>query len=99
MAMTDGNILFVDTNVLVYANVIETPFHQQALTKINAAYDEGRVIWLSRQVIREYLVTMTRPQTFLNLPREKALEQATQFIKRFEVVDDTAAVTDIWRSL
>ena len=44
-------------------------------------------------MLREYLVTMTRPQAFLNLPRETVLAQATQFIQRFEVADDTAAVT------
>ena len=77
MAIMDDNTLFIDTNVLVYANVIETPFHQQALTTINAAHKEGRTIWINHQVLREYLVTMTRPQAFLNLPGEKALAQAT----------------------
>lgn len=52
--MDDKNSLFIDTNILVYANVIETPFHKQALTAINTAYDSGRTIWISRQVIREY---------------------------------------------
>ena len=27
MEIMDDNTLFIDTNVLVYANVIETPFH------------------------------------------------------------------------
>jgi len=94
MATMDANALFIDTNVLVYANVLETPFHQQALAAINAAYQSGRTIWISRQVIREYLVTLTRPQAFESLPRETVLEQVGQFIKRFEVADDTPAVTD-----
>ncbi|WP_372720338.1 type II toxin-antitoxin system VapC family toxin [Immundisolibacter sp.] len=89
----DDNALFVDTNVLVYANVIETPFHEQALAAINAAYQANRTIWISRQIIREYLVTMTRPQAFENLPKATALEQIDQFIERFQVADDTAAVT------
>nr|VFJ95255.1 MAG: Predicted nucleic acid-binding protein, contains PIN domain [Candidatus Kentron sp. LFY] len=93
MAMMDDKALFVDTNVLVYANVIETPFHEQALTAINAAHQAGRTIWISRQVIREYLVTMTRPQAFENLPKTTVLEQVGQFIKRFQVANDTAAVT------
>ena len=73
MVIMNDNRLFIDTNVLIYANVIETPFHQQALTTINVAHQEGRTIWISRQVLREYLVTMTRPQAFLNLPRETVL--------------------------
>jgi len=94
MATTDDKALFVDTNVLVYANVIETPLHEQALAAINAAHQAGRTIWISRQVIREYLVTMTRPQAFENLPKARVLEQIDQFVDRFQVADDTAAVTE-----
>ena len=93
MATMDDKALFVDTNVLVYANVIETPLHEQALAAINAAHQADRTIWISRQVIREYLVTMTRPQIFENLPKTMILEQVDQFIERFQVADDTAAVT------
>jgi len=45
--MDDKNALFIDTNILVYANVIETPFHQQALAALNAVHDSGRAIWIS----------------------------------------------------
>jgi len=93
MVTMDDSALFVDTNVLVYANVIETPFHEQALSAINTAHQAGRTIWISRQIIREYLVTMSRPQTFENLPVTTILEQVDQFIKHFQVADDTAAVT------
>lgn len=93
MATMAADALFIDTNVLVYANVIETPLHEQALAAINAAHQAGRTIWISRQVIREYLATMTRSQAFENLPRATVLEQVDQFIERFQVADDTAAVT------
>ena len=88
MATKDDKGLFIDTNVL------ETPLHKQAWAAINAAHEAGRAIWISRQVIREYLVTLTRPQTFTTLPREMVLEQITRFIMCFEVADDTAAVTE-----
>ena len=94
MATMGDNALFVDTNILVYANVIETPFHGQALAAINKAHEAGRTIWISRQVIREYLVTLTRPQIFGNLPRTLLLEQVDQFIERFQVADDTAEAAD-----
>ena len=57
-----------------------------------ANYPYGNANWISRQVIREYLVTMTRPQAFENL-KTTVIEQIDQFIKRFQVADDTAAVT------
>lgn len=89
----DDNPLFIDTNILVYANVIETPFHEKALAAINSAHEAGRTIWISRQIIREYLVTLTRPQFFENLPKVTVLEQVDQFVERFQVADDSAAVT------
>ena len=94
MAMMDDNAIFIDTNILVYANVIETPFHEQALAAVNAAHHAGRTIWISRQIIREYLVTLTRPQTFDNLPKATVFEQVNQFRNRFEVADDMPNVTE-----
>ncbi len=93
MATVDAEALFVDTNVLVYANIMETPFHEQALAAIQMAHQAGRLLWISPQVIREYLVTLTRPQAFENLPKATVLEQVDQFIERFQVADDTATVT------
>ncbi len=64
------------------------------MAAINTAYKAGRPIWISRQVVREYLVTLTRPQAFENLPRATVLEQVDQFIQRFQIADDTAAVSE-----
>jgi len=92
--MTDADPLFVDTNTLIYANVAESPLHEQALTAIQAAYQAGRTLWISRQVLREYLATLTRPQAFAAVPTETVLDQIVQFNQRFEVADDTSAVTE-----
>lgn len=92
--MTDAEALFVDANALVYANVTESPFHAQALGALQAAHQAGRSLWISRQVLREYLATMTRPQAFAILPKETVLSQVNQFVERFEVADDTPAVTE-----
>jgi predicted nucleic acid-binding protein len=63
----DDNPVFLDTNILVYARVTQSPFHQAALQVIQQL-DESRVeLWISRQVLREYLATLTRPQQFTNL--------------------------------
>ncbi|MDN5871557.1 MAG: PIN domain-containing protein [Nitrococcus sp.] len=85
--------LFVDTNVLIYANVIEAPQHQAALAAITAARESGRPLWLSPQVIREYLVIMTRPQAFVALPHETVLEQVRVFLGQFRIADETFVVT------
>jgi len=44
MVMMDDKALFVDTNILINANIIETPFHEQALFSINTAYQADRTI-------------------------------------------------------
>ena len=44
MAIMDDNRLFVDTNVLVYANVASTPQHERALSAIKAAHQTGRAL-------------------------------------------------------
>ena len=39
MATMDAEALFIDTNVLVYANVIETPFHEKAKISMRLSKD------------------------------------------------------------
>jgi predicted nucleic acid-binding protein len=95
MAMTDAKPVFIDTNALIYANVMGSSFHIPALEALIRAHHEGRPMWISRQVLREYLVTMTRPQSsFTTPPKETVLEQVVQFCQRFHVADDTPAVTE-----
>lgn len=89
-----ASALFVDTNVLVYANVSEAPQHQAALAAIDQTRKDGRTLWISRQVLREYLVTLTRPQAFQDVPLTTVLEQVQLFQDHFEIADDTDAVTD-----
>ena len=91
--MTVVEPLFVDTNVLVYANVIESPLHAQALNTIKTAHDAERPMWISRQVLREYLVTMTRPQMFTAVLKATVIAQVNQFVDYFGVADDTPAAT------
>ncbi|MEH1816746.1 MAG: PIN domain-containing protein [Nostoc sp.] len=72
MVIGVANSVFLDTNILVYANVSESPFHQAALQAIENLYDTGIELWISRQVLREFLMTLSRPQALMN-PRPVAL--------------------------
>ena len=62
--MKDVENLFVDTNVLVHAMVVESPWHERARSALKSAVEHGRRLWISRQVIREYAAVMSRPQSF-----------------------------------
>jgi predicted nucleic acid-binding protein len=94
MMTGDDNPVFLDTNILVYARATQSPFHQAALQWIQRL-DQSRVeLWISRQVLREYLATFTRPQQFTNpLPIETWIEDIRLFQTRFRVAEDSLQVT------
>jgi len=52
---------FVDTNVLVYASQTQSAFHDKATAVLDRARREQKELWISRQILREYLATVTRP--------------------------------------
>ncbi|MCP4081912.1 MAG: type II toxin-antitoxin system VapC family toxin [Planctomycetaceae bacterium] len=91
----DAEPLFVDTNVLIYANVSTAPFHEQALNSIETAFQSERSLWISRQVLREFIAARTRPQTFAQPSTPDVVIERVQYLEeRFQVADDTAAVTE-----
>ena len=94
MASGDAETWFVDTNVLVYANVVQAPLHTVALTRLQEVARTGAPLWISRQVLREYLAVVTRPQRWsAPQPLVRALAQVRYFQRRFQIADETAVVT------
>lgn len=95
MATTGDDLLFLDTNILVYANVSESPLHEVALAAIETRYEAGIELWTSRQVLREFLATLTQPQTFLDpRPVTTVIERVRFFENRFRIGEDNARVTE-----
>ena len=89
-----ADAVFLDTNVLVYANVNSAPLHMAALSDIQRLHDSGRELWISRQVIREYLAVLSRPQTFsAPLPMATLVQRVQYFEQQFRVAEDSSAVT------
>lgn len=66
MVMKVDNPLFIDANILVYANVAEPPFNSIAVKTLTQLYQTDVELWISRQILREYLAVVTRPQDFSN---------------------------------
>ncbi|MGH2351783.1 MAG: type II toxin-antitoxin system VapC family toxin [Chloroflexota bacterium] len=84
----------MDTNILVYATVPEAPRHQEAAEAIERLDAAGLELWISRQVLREFLATLTRPQTFGEPPPLAHVIAAVQsFESQFHVADEDASVT------
>ncbi len=87
--------MFVDTNVLVKARILEAPDHDLARAKLERALEEPEPLHISRQVLREYLAVVTRPQTWpMAIGREDALNDVERLVAAFEVLEDGPVVTD-----
>ena len=65
--------VFVDTNILVFANVATLPFHEKAKTKLMELVESGCELYISNQVIREYLAVLSRPDVNGKRSADKAL--------------------------
>lgn len=85
----------MDTNVLVYASRSTAHAHRQANDALARAEDGGDELCVSRQVLREYLVTVTRPQAdAMPLPPEAAVADLQRFAEIFTVLEDGPAVME-----
>lgn len=86
--------IFIDTNVLVFASIPASPFHVPAIAALHQLALAGTVGWISRQVLREYLVQITRPGVLpVPLMAGLAANQASALASLYLVADETAQVT------
>ena len=81
MATPGDNKIFVDTNLLIYANLAQSPFYAQSTSKLKELEQQGADFFISRQVLREYLSVMTRPGL---LTDEIPIESLVEDVKNFE---------------
>ena len=87
--------MFIDTNVLVKARFLEAPDHDISRARLSLALEESEPLRISRQVVREYLAVVTRPQSWpVSITREEALEDASRLLRSFEVLEDGPLVTE-----
>lgn len=82
--------LFLDTNILVYASWAAAPLHQRALALLQADEVSGVPLVISRQILREFLAVLTRPQFGIAL--EEVIAAARAYAERFQIVDDDPAI-------
>jgi predicted nucleic acid-binding protein len=88
MTIPTADSIFADTNLWVNAAVPTAPSHGQAVAAL------GRMavgtLWTSRQVVREFLAVMSRPQTFFagNAPMADILNRAHTIESQCRVAED-----------
>jgi predicted nucleic acid-binding protein len=85
--------IFIDTNVLIRANVETAPNHEEALACLKKLGKSSVERWINQQILREYLANVTRPQTFMNaMPIATAIARIEYFQSRFIVAQDNDRV-------
>jgi predicted nucleic acid-binding protein len=81
--------MFVDTNILVYATQITSPRREAARNALERHSSAGAPFRLSRQILREYLAVVTRPQLFASpISMAEALADVERFAAAFELLED-----------
>jgi predicted nucleic acid-binding protein len=94
MATKAADPVFVDTNVLVFAAISTSPFYAPAFARLDELRQAGAELWVSRQILREYLVVLSRPQPFTPpLPAATLIGDITRFQSQFRIAEDGPAVT------
>ena len=81
--------MFVDTNVLVAARFVNAFGHVAACRCLDRAGNGEEPLNISRQIVREYLATVTRPQTWSEpLAMADALGDAANLVSSFRLLED-----------
>jgi len=94
MATTAVDPLLVDTNVLIYHQIALSPLHAAARNRLRDLLAAGHTLWVSRQILREYLAAMSRPGTVTPpLPMTTLIADVQAFQSRFFLAEDGPAVT------
>lgn len=85
--------LFFDTNILIYASIKEAPEHQKVRSFIEKHLILGTPLYISRQILREYLAVLSRPQAnFTSISKHDILLWLNTWQSRCIVLDDTEMV-------
>lgn len=86
---------FVDTNIVLRAFHDTFAEHERIRVLFDRMLDEDYELWISRQVIREYLVQATSPKTFTEpLSIDTVSKQLEGIRKVCRVADETGQVTE-----
>ena len=88
--------MFVDTNVLVFARVVESPDHEIAVDRLERAFQTSEPPRISRQILREYLSVVTRPLSWrAALPLREALDDVDKLLGTYSLLEDGPTVTEV----
>lgn len=99
MTMPDKRCM-VDTNVLVYSTVAGNPWHEESRRWLISMHGNDTMLCVIPQILREYLVVLTRGQVFeVKFTVEQAVEALDALLPWINVLDETEIVSKMLREL
>ena len=94
VGLNAGARVFLDTNILVYASDPSSPFHADAVAATTWLVQNGIDSWISRQILREYIASMTRPKPAgPAVPLANVITNTRRLEHALAIVEDGPAVT------
>lgn len=92
-SMTKGAV-FLDTNILVAASHPNAPFHGEAIRIVDRLHASPLEVWISRQIVRELLATLSRPQPWGSTLAPQALaDHGGRILKLYKIAEEGAEST------
>ena len=86
--------IFIDTNILVYSNLCLSPFHIKAQEQLLYFSELGTGLYLSRQVLKEYLASMTRKNELTSEIEISMIKNDIQmFLEDYYILEENNLVT------
>lgn len=98
--MMEDKFYFLDTNILIYASDSHSPWHQPANEKIKKLLSEGFRLFISPQILREYVSVASRSTgTEKPVPWDMILKNYESFQKHFILLGEDRDTVNELRQL
>ncbi|MFQ3647790.1 MAG: type II toxin-antitoxin system VapC family toxin [Anaerolinea sp.] len=90
-----GAKVFLDANILLRMILTQMNQHAEVDALVKRTISEGAELWISGQVIREFIVQATHPRTLAEpLTIEQVVHEIEAMRPLFQIADETTAVRD-----
>jgi len=98
--MMDDKRCMVDTNVLVHSTVRSSPWHQEARQWLASLFSKGFELCIIPQIVREYLVVLTRGDIFeQRFTPDEVLDELEAILPTFSLLDENEETVSYLRNL
>jgi predicted nucleic acid-binding protein len=96
MSPNADSAIFIDSNILIYSGFSSASLPAETRRRLQELESSGAALWISRQVLREFLAVATRPDMVTPPPTSATLSDLIgQFENVFRVADEDAPVTTL----